>query len=170
MPKQLNKKKNEAGGSAVSSGSERGLGQNPTGVLRAEPPAVFGAEPQRGSRGGAPNFSLAAKPTGVWGGGGGAPSFILPRGPVLPLEGRIILGQTCCKYFPHSGQAVCCDLPNAVCCSGNKYCCPYGYRCAPHHQCIHTANMLPLQEYYPFTTTNPDKFPTTTKVPTGTTE
>ena len=36
-------------------------------------------------------------------------------------------GQTCCEST--SGEYGCCPVPNAVCCSDEKHCCPNGYTC-----------------------------------------
>ncbi|XP_069111438.1 LOW QUALITY PROTEIN: extracellular matrix protein A-like [Argopecten irradians] len=44
-------------------------------------------------------------------------------------KSQCTVGNTCC--LKGTNDYGCCPLPNAVCCSDKKHCCPYGYACGP---------------------------------------
>ncbi|KAF6039415.1 GRN [Bugula neritina] len=51
-------------------------------------------------------------------------------------------GNTCCRLS--SGQWGCCPVPNAVCCSDDVHCCPYGYTCQTGtSQCTRGLSAIP---------------------------
>lgn len=56
-------------------------------------------------------------------------SSVIQTGSVIcpDQESECADGQTCCKL--DSGEYGCCPLPDAVCCSDGKHCCPHGSTC-----------------------------------------
>ena len=49
-------------------------------------------------------------------------------GIICPDGGECPSGDTCC--LNGGGMYGCCPLPNAVCCSDMKHCCPEGFTCS----------------------------------------
>ncbi|XP_049522714.1 LOW QUALITY PROTEIN: progranulin-like [Dermacentor silvarum] len=57
----------------------------------------------------------------------GALSPPVSDGITCPDGHKCLSGQTCCQV--KSGKYGCCPLPEAVCCSDHRTCCPKGYQC-----------------------------------------
>lgn len=60
----------------------------------------------------------------------------------------IYYGGSCCQ--PHAGQFYCCDLRDAACChDGGHSCCPNGYTCIAHGNCIKQSKGVAILERIP---------------------
>ncbi|XP_060085817.1 fibrillin-1-like [Ylistrum balloti] len=52
---------------------------------------------------------------------------IMQSSVICPDKSQCMTGQTCCQGI--SGSYGCCPVPNAVCCTDKKHCCPEGHKC-----------------------------------------